>query len=587
MSLLLVFCLPIAALPIAGHAAATDQLHDLFDREWAFHVAEDPLAATSVGRHEFNDRLPEVGAVDQRRRAEVWRGFLAELEDIDRADLSAEDRVSYDIFGGRLERLVADVEFRTYEIPLNADSGFHMSFARLPVDVPLRTQSDYENYLSRLQAFPRYMDQQIANMRAGIDRDFVLPAVVLRGYEATIAAHVVEEPGDSVFYRPLQSFPRGVPESSRDELVERGSAVIEDQVIPAYSRFLEFMVDEYIPQARSDIAATRLPNGNAYYAEQIRQHTTLELSAEEIHAFGLDEVARIRAEMLEVIDEVGFEGGFRAFIDHLRTDPRFYPQSADELMRYAAYLAKKMDARLPKLFRTLPRLPYGVEPVPLSIAPKYTTGRYLPAPIGSTRGGTYWVNVYALDKRPLFNMEALTLHEAVPGHHIQIALANEIEGLPDFRRYSYLSAFGEGWGLYAERLGLEVGFYTDPYSNFGRLSYEMWRACRLVVDTGMHAMGWTRDEAMDYMAANTALALHNVETEIDRYISWPAQALAYKLGEMKIRSLRQKAERELGPAFDVRDFHDAVLLRGPVPLPVLERQIEDWILSEIGPEASP
>ncbi|MCZ6641201.1 MAG: DUF885 domain-containing protein, partial [Gammaproteobacteria bacterium] len=245
--------------------------------------------------------------------------------------------------------------------------------------------------------------------------------------------------------------------------------------------------------------------------------------------------------------------------------------------RYAAYLAKKMDAQLPKLFRTLPRLPYGVEPVPASIAPKYTTGRYVAAPFGSTRAGTYWVNTYALDNRPLYNMEALTLHEAVPGHHVQIALASEIEDLPAFRRFSYLSAFGEGWGLYAEWLGLEVGFYTDPYSNFGRLSYEMWRACRLVVDTGMHAFGWTRQQAVDYMAANTALALHNIRTEVDRYISWPAQALAYKLGEMKIKSLRRKAEQALGSRFDVRDFHDAVLLQGAVPLPVLERQVEKWI----------
>ncbi len=570
--LLLLFCLPGG---VRGDDAG--RLHDLFDREWAFRVLENPLLATSVGRHEYDDRLPVVGSVDQHRRGKTWRGFLAELRRIDRAALSLGDKVNYDIFEQQLEVLVAEIEFRSYEIPLNADSGFHMSFARLPVNVPLRTAADFENYLSRLRAFPKYLDQQIANMRAGMDRNFVLPAVVLEGYEATIAVHVVGDPADSVFFRPFSDMPASILKSTREALNLQALVVIEADVVRAYSRFFEFMVDEYIPQARTDIAANSLPNGNAYYAQQIRQYTTLDMTAQEIHALGLEEVARIRVEMLEVISEVGFDGGFQAFLGHLRTDPIFYPKTAQELMRYAAYLAKKMDAQLPKLFRTLPRLPYGVEPVPESIAPKYTTGRYVTAPFGSTRAGTYWVNTYALDKRPLYNMEALTLHEAVPGHHIQIALANEIEDLPAFRRFSYLSAFGEGWGLYAEWLGLEVGFYTDPYSNFGRLSYEMWRACRLVVDTGMHALGWTRQRAMDYMAANTALALHNIRTEIDRYISWPAQALAYKLGEMKIKSLRRKAERVLGSRFDVRDFHDAVLLQGAVPLPVLERQVEEWI----------
>ncbi len=567
-------------------AEISSPLHELFDREWTFRLSEYPLLATSVGRHEYDDRLPAVSLADQQHRATVWRGFLSELAAIDRAALTASDRVNYDIFERQLQDFVAEIEFRAYQIPLNADSGFHMSFARLPVNVPLHTVADYENYLSRLMAFPKYMGQQIANMRGGIERDFVLPAVVLRGYEATVAAHVVDEPTDSVFYAPFRDFPATIPESSQAELVRLGLVAVEEAVVPGYARFLEFMVEEYMPQARESIAASRLPNGRAYYAQQIRYFTTLDLTADEIHTLGLDEVARIRAEMVDVLRDVGFEGSFQDFINFLRTDPRFYAQSADELMRYAAFLAKKMDAQLPKLFRTLPRLPYGVEPVPLSIAPKYTTGRYISAPFGSTRAGTYWVNTYSLDKRPLYNLEALTLHEAVPGHHIQIALSNEIEDLPDFRRFSYLSAFGEGWGLYAEWLGLETGFYTDPYSNFGRLSYEMWRACRLVVDTGMHAKGWTRQQAMDYMASNTALALHNVRTEIDRYISWPAQALSYKLGELKIKSLRQRAEQALGKRFDVRDFHDAVLLQGSVPLPVLEQQIDDWIARTLSDSGS-
>jgi uncharacterized protein (DUF885 family) len=518
-----------------------------------------------------------VSAAGQRRRSGIWLVFLAELSGINRDALSHRDQVNYDIFRLQIEALVAEIHWRSYEMPVNADSGFHMAFARLPVNVPLRTVADYENYLSRLEKFPRYMSQQISNMRSGIDRNFVLPRVVLSGYEATIAAHIVEEPSRSVFFQPFEEFPGRFSTLIRDQLKQRALQVVATSVIPAYETFFEFMVGEYIPQAREDIAASRLPDGNAYYAQQIRRYTTLDLSADEIHQLGLDEVARIRGEMLAVIEQIGFKGSFAGFVEDLRTNPRFYAQTEAELLRRAAYIAKKMDARLPELFRTLPRLPYGVEPVPASIAPKYTTGRYVSAPYGSTRAGTYWVNVFALDKRPLYNLEALTLHEAVPGHHIQIALSNEIEDLPDFRRFSYLSAFGEGWGLYAEWLGLEAGFYADPYSNFGRLNYEMWRACRLVVDTGMHVMGWSREKAMNYLASNTALSLHNVTTEIDRYISWPAQALAYKIGELEIKSLRKEAERRLGDRFDVRDYHNAVLLQGSVPLPVLQTQIETWI----------
>jgi uncharacterized protein (DUF885 family) len=558
-------------------ASETTNLHDLFDREWSFRLSEFPLLATSSGVHDHNDRLPSVRAADQRRRADVWRAYLTELDRIDRAALHIKDQINYDIFRQQLEMLIAEVEFRTYEIPLNADSGFHMAFARLPVNVPLHDHQDYENYLARLEQFPRYMAQQISNMRSGIDRDFVLPKIVLNGYDATITAHIVDDPTESVFFTPFEQMPETIHIHTREQLEARARAIIADTVVPGYEAFLTFLTEEYLPQARDEIAATTLPDGAAYYAQQIKRYTTLELTAGEIHELGLAEVARIRAEMDRVIAETGFQGSFQAFIAHLRTSPEFYPGTEDELLRYAAYLAKRMDARLPELFRTLPRLPYGVEPVPASIAPKYTSARYVQAPFGSTRAGTYWVNVYALDMRPLYEMEALTLHEAVPGHHIQIALSNEIEDLPGFRRFSYLSAFGEGWGLYAERLGLEVGFYTDPYSNFGRLSFEMWRACRLVVDTGMHAMGWSRQRAMDYMAANTALSLHNVQTEIDRYISWPAQALAYKMGELEIRALRSEAERRLGARFDKRDFHDAVLGQGSVPLPILRQQIEAWI----------
>jgi uncharacterized protein (DUF885 family) len=332
-----------------------------------------------------------------------------------------------------------------------------------------------------------------------------------------------------------------------------------------------------MPNARESLGASELPDGDEYYRAQIRHFTTLDLTAEEIHQTGLEEVARIRGEMEAIIAEVGFDGTFAEFLDFLRTDPRFYPKTAEELLKEAAFIAKTMDGKLPALFGTLPRLPYTVEPVPDDIAPKYTAGRYVGPPQGSTQPGRYWVNTYALDTRPLYNLEALSLHEAVPGHHLQGALNRELGELPEFRRFSYLSAFGEGWGLYSEWLGLEAGFYQDPYSDFGRLTYEMWRACRLVVDTGVHAKGWTRQQVLDYMAEHTALPLHEITTETDRYISWPGQALAYKLGEIEIRRLRRKAEEDLGTDFDVRAFHDAVLRNGSVPLPVLADSVEAYI----------
>ena len=347
--------------------------------------------------------------------------------------------------------------------------------------------------------------------------------------------------------------------------------------VQGYRTLFEFMRTDYVPRARATVGASALPKGKAYYAYLVRRYTTLDVTPEQVHEFGRQEVLRIRAEMDAAIAKTGFQGNFEAFLNMLRTDPRFYAKSPDELLKDASWIAKRMDGKLPSMFGKLPRLPYGVAPVPDHLGPKYTGGRYIPAPVGSTQAGEYWVNTFFLDKRPLYTLEALTLHEAVPGHHLQIALAQEMTGLPEFRRFSDVGAFVEGWALYAERLGLEAGFYTDPYSDFGRLTYEMWRACRLVVDTGLHAMGWTRAEAIDYLEGHTALSTHEVRTEIDRYISWPGQALCYKMGELKIRQLRREAEEALGTRFDLRAFHDAVLGNGAVPLPVLEEQVRDWV----------
>ena len=579
----IIVCVVLLSLAgCAGESDPTRELHQIFEDEWEFRLQEDPLFATSVGVHDFNDRLPEVNEAAQQRRARFQEELLARLDGIDLDRLSREDQINLDIFRIQLDSRIASFRYRSHLIPILADSGFHTSFARLPEDVPLGTVRDYENYISRMQAFPLYMGEHIELMGEGLRTGFTQPQVILEGYEGSIQAQVVEDPTASVFYAPFQNFPSAVPEDQRERLRESGKRAIREAIVPAYREFLEFMVDEYRPGARTTLGASELTNGREYYAYLIRHFTTLDLTPDQVHEIGLKEVARIRREMDEVIREVEFEGDFDAFLQFLRTDPRFYPETPEQLLKEASYIAKKMDGKLPALFKTLPRLPYTVEPVPESIAPKYTAGRYVSAPIGSTRSGYYWVNTHALESRTLYTLEALTLHEAVPGHHLQNALRQELTELPDFRRFSSFNAFGEGWGLYSERLGLEAGFYTDPYSNFGRLTYEMWRACRLVVDTGLHAMGWTRQQTMDYLASNTALSLHEIRTETDRYISWPGQALAYKMGELKIRELREKAEKALGERFDVREFHDAVLLNGSIPLSVLEDQIELFIRESSG-----
>ncbi len=561
----------------AGGAGEAARLHDLFAREWEMRLRENPLFATSVGRHEYDALMPSASYADLERRSQATKAMLAELAAIDRSRLAPADAVNAAIWQDQLENRVAEFELGSYQMPFNADSGFHSGFAMLPEEMPFANTKDYENYLSRLRAWPRYVGELIDLMRMGIKRGFTVPRATLDGYDHTIEAHVVADPAKSVFWRPFEHFPAAMPEAERERLRGAGRDVVLGSVVAGYKTFLDFYRSEYLPHARTTLGAFELPNGRAFYARQIHRFTTLDMSPEDIHKLGLAEVERISGEMQAVMRQVGFQGDFAAFLKFLRSDPRFYPKSADELLKDAAWIAKQIDGKLPSMFKTLPRLPYTIKPVPEHLAPKYTAGRYVEAPAGSTQPGTYWVNIYKPETRPLYNLEALTLHEAVPGHHLQIARSQELAGLPNFRRYSYISAFGEGWGLYSEWLGLEMGFYTDPYSNFGRLTYEMWRACRLVVDTGIHTQGWTRQQAIDYLASHTALPMGEVVTETDRYISWPGQALSYKLGELKIKELRRRAEKALGAAFDVREFHDAVLGSGAVPLAVLEQNIDRYI----------
>ena len=553
------------------------QLGELLDDAWEVGMKESPTWATRVGDHRFNDKLAAVSLADSKRRNKSTREFLKRLEAIDREELPRSDQVNYDIYRRELNDSIREFDFGSFRIPITNRSGFHINFPELSKNVPLKTVRDYENYIARLAAFGEYADGHIELLRDGLKADWTLPSIVLEGYREPIEAHIVSDPEKSLLFQPFLKLPERFSKQDQQRLAESARQAIRESVVPGYQRFLKFMESEYVPGARSSLGASAMPGGRDFYRHRVRQFTTLDVSPEEVHQIGLREVKRIRAEMLEVIKRAKFDGDFDAFVKHLRTDPKFYADTPEQLMKETALVLKKIDGRLPELFKTLPRMPYGIRPVPAYIAPRTTTAYYQGPAGDGTRGGTYFVNTYDLKSRPLYGIEALSLHEAVPGHHLQIALQQELTGLPQFRRYTNFTAYIEGWALYAERLGLEVGFYQDPYSDFGRLTYEMWRACRLVVDTGIHYFGWTREQAIEFMVQNTALSHHNIRSEVDRYIAWPGQALGYKMGELKIRELRARAEEELGDRFDIREFHDAVLRSGSVPLDVLEENIEQYI----------
>ncbi len=563
---------------MAGSVATTSkQLYELFAKEWEFALEEDPLFATYVGDHRYNDKLQSVTLEDFARRYRANQSFQQRLRALQRDSLSQADRVNYDIFARRLRDKIAAYELKAFLMPISSIHGFHIEFPELPNFVPLRTVKDYENYLARLKAFGTYVDQQIELMRQGVRQGYVQPRVIFKGFEKSLTAHIVKKAEASVFYAPFANFSKKVPAKARQGLRRDGERTIRSVVVPAYERFYKFMKKEYVPATRASIGVSDLPNGKKFYQWVVGKFTTSEVSPQSLHKTGLREVKRIRAEMEQIMQQLQFKGGLQEFGEFLRTDPQFYAKSADELLKRVAYIMKKMDGELPRLFKTLPRIPCGIKTVPDYIAPKTTTAYYWPPAGDGSRAGIYYVNTYKLDSRPLYELEALSLHEALPGHHLQIALQQELGNLPQFRRFSEFTVFVEGWALYAERLGLEAGFYTDPYSNFGRLSYEMWRACRLVVDTGMHALGWSRDQAIEFLLENSVLTKHNIEAEVDRYIGWPGQALAYKTGELKIRQLRQEAEKTLGKKFNLREFHDVVLLGGSIPLDLLADNVHSYI----------
>ncbi|GAA0343010.1 DUF885 domain-containing protein [Bowmanella denitrificans] len=555
---------------------ANEKLDKLLDEIWQFELQSSPTMATSQGVHDYDHLLADLSAEGLKRDSDQAQAYIRQLDVLADAKLDKDDRINLLMQRRRLQEIVDSYAFHAHYMPITSEYGFHSALAFLPRSSKFDTFKDYQNYLARLSAIEAYFKQNIDWMREGLKTGFTQPQVVLKDFEQTAQAFIQDKPQDSVFYAPFENMPAHIDATQQAQLKSEAAKVLSQQVFPAYQMVYDFLVNEYIPGAKQDIAAKNWPNGAAYYENRARYYTTLDISAEQIHQLGLAEVKRIRAEMQTVMQASGFKGSHDEFVHFLRTDPQFYAKSAEELLKQAAYLSKQIDAKLPQLFYKLPRTPYGVAPVPDSIAPKYTTGRYV-GPTRDDQPGYYWVNTYALDKRPLYELPALTLHEAVPGHHLQNSLAREMTDLPPVRRYTYISAFGEGWGLYSEYLGKEIGFYQTPYDEFGALSYEMWRACRLVVDTGMHMKGWTRQQAIDYMLENTALSEHNVTTEIDRYISWPGQALSYKLGEITIKRLRKQAEQALGAKFDLRAFHDMLLENGSVPLSVLEELVQDYI----------
>jgi uncharacterized protein (DUF885 family) len=585
---LLVTTIIVALLRLAPAAPAQEKndrsdagktLNDFFESEWNYEMEQNPVRASFLGDRRWNDRWGDRSLEAYRKREEHAPDALARLARIDRAQLSPTDQLNYDLFKKDLETDIEEAKFRAYLMPINQRGG-PQTLDELGERLRFETIKDYEDWVARLRSFPLLMEQNIALMREGARTHVMWPKIVLDRVPAQIDKQLVSKPEESPFYKPFTKFPEAIAAADRERLAKAASDAISSGVIPSFQKLKKYFVDEYLPAAFDQVGVWQIPQGAEYYAFLTRRHTTTTLTPRQIHEKGLSEVARIRGEMQAILTKVGFKGTLPEFFTKLRTDPQFFYKTPEELLEAYRALAKRIDPNLVKVFKTLPRCPYGVTPIPDKIAPDTTTAYYNQPAADGSRAGTYFVNLYKPETRPKWEMMALSLHEAVPGHHLQIALAQELGDIPKFRRYGGYTAFVEGWGLYAESLGEEMGLYDDPYSKFGQLTYEMWRAVRLVVDTGMHQMKWDRQRAINFFMENAPKSENDIVNEIDRYISMPGQALAYKIGELKIKELRDRARREVGSDFDIREFHDAVLLSGAVPLDVLERNITAWIANK-------
>ena len=564
----------------AALADAGEDFNALLDEAWEWHLAENPMVASGAGDRRYNTewRDGSLTAIEQRHLQR--RDFLRRVYAIDRAALPEADKLNYELFRRDMQRRVDEHQFKGFLMPFSQRGGVQ-NLDNQANQLRFETVGDFEDWLARMDKIDTVVDQTIEVANRGIERGFVLPRVLMERIPDQIDVQLVENGEESPFYRTFETMPGSITEKDQERLREAAIKTIEDTVVPAYRKLARYFEKTYLPATRETVGLSSLPNGSAWYEFLARRYTTTVMTPDEIHRTGLEEVKRIRGEMQQIIDELGFEGDFQDFLTFLRTDPQFYYDNPDDL--YEAYLAtsKRIDPELVKLFGTLPRMPYGVKPIPDAIAPDTTTAYYSRPAADGSRAGIYWVNLYRPEVRPKYEIEVLSVHEAMPGHHLQLAIQQEIGDMPDFRRYTGFTAFVEGWGLYSESLGYDLGLYKDAYSRFGALTYDMWRAVRLVVDTGIHYKGWTRQQAIDFFKDNAAKTEHDIVNEIDRYIVMPGQALAYKIGQLKILSLRAQAEATLGDDFDVREFHDVLLGAGALPLDILQRRMDDWLAEQL------
>lgn len=560
----------------AAENLATQSLHQLFDREWEYQMEHNPVRASVLGDRRWNDRWPDLSLGSMHEQFEHSRGVLKQLHEIDRAQLSPEDQVSYDVFDYNVSDFAEGEQYKWYLVRTNTFSGIQ-TVEGLVNSLRFETVKDYDDWIGRMHAFPAYMDQTISLMTEGIQQHVVLPKVIGEKVLTQLNGMDWQDPTKHGFYKPFKKLPASFSEADKQRLTAAGQEAVKSDVLPAFQRLRNFLQKEYVPASFEQVGAWQVPNGEQTYAYLVRSMTTSRYTPEQVHEIGLQEVKRIGAEMEQAKDRASFKGSMQEFFQFLRADPRFHPKDEDELLEFTRARAKEIDPLLVKLFRTFPRLPYGVEPAPKEIAPGMPAAYANPAAPDGSRPGYFYINTYKPETRAKYEITSLILHEAVPGHTFQGGIAIELKDIPKFRRFGGYSAYQEGWALYCESLGDELGLYDDPYVRFGKLSNEMWRAVRLVVDTGMHEKHWTRQQAIDYFMANVATSEYNASSEVDRYISWPGQALSYKIGELRIKSLRERAHSELGQAFDIREFHDAILLKGPLPLTVLEKQVNEWI----------
>ena len=558
----------------------SERLHDLLNLNWDYTMRESPEFATEVGYPGLNNRWTDNSLEAIARHERELQAPLKVVQSIKRANLGAVDQLNYDLFKRGVVQDIEGAQFHSEYLQLNQMGGVQQDCAQTLSIAPRATVKDYENMIARLNALPVLVDQTIALLQKGLAAGITPPRVTLRDVPEQVSNQMNADPDQNALLKPFAEFPLQISEPDRARLRAEAATTLKEKVIPAFAKLREFLVKTYLPGARESIGLSELPSGRAWYAYKVREQTTTTLTPQEIHELGLSEVKRIRAEMDKVIAATGFKGSFADFANFVRTNAAFYYTNASDLLTGYRDIAKRIDPQLPTLFGKLPRLTYGVQEIPAYAAKSQTSAYYQPGSPAAGRAGNFFANTYALDTRAKWEMESLTLHESVPGHHLQIALSQEMEDAPEFRKHGSYTAFIEGWGLYAESLGPEVGLYKDPYSKYGQLTFEIWRAIRLVVDTGMHSLGWTRQQAIDYFMANTGKSEHEITVEVDRYIVWPGQALAYKIGQLKIRELRDSATRELGDKFDLRQFHDQVLGSGAIPLDVLEAHIKSWVAEQ-------